>query len=174
MLLLNTTLTSSADTVYGPPPSEDKPVLQVLKWVDDRSVHLGENITIHVNITNWSSVSAYNLSITEPIFNNWSRTDFLGYDNYVWVEIKSGGSISYDYSMTMNVEGNYSLKATIINYVDENTTSYLAQSSDIPINIYVTEILYDFSPIWQNIFWMASIIILVPIILLAINKFLWK
>ena len=160
-LLINSAISSSA-VIYGPPPSEDRPVLQVKKTLSDDQVHLGDNVTVYLNITNWSTKIAFNLSITEPIFNNWSITEFVGYDNYIWTEIQPMGSISYQYQMTLLAEGNYTVKGTVINYVDENSTSYVARSADLDLYVFTVEPLPDYSERWGTILLMSSLILRCP------------
>ncbi len=172
-LLINSAISSSA-VIYGPPPSEDRPVLQVKKTMSDDQVHLGNNVTVYLNITNWSTKIAFNLSITEPIFNNWSITEFLGYDNYVWTEIQPMASISYQYSMTLLAEGNYTVKGTEINYVDENGTSYVARSADKDLYVFIIAPLPDYSERWGTVLMMSTLIIAVPVVLLLTNRWLFK
>ncbi len=172
-LLINSSIPSSA-VIYGSPPTEDRPILQVKKTISDDQIHLGNNITVYLNITNWSSKTAFNLSISEPIFNNWSITEFLGYDNYIWTEIQPMASISYQYSMTLVAEGNYTVKGTSINYVDENGTSYGARSADKDLYIYIDAPLPDYSERWNTILLMSVLVIAVPVVLLFLNRLLFK
>jgi len=173
ILLINSAISSSA-VIYGDPPSEDRPVIQVKKKLSAVQVHLGDNVTVYLNITNWSTKTAFNLSITEPIFNNWSITEFLGYDVYLWAEIQPMGSISYQYSMTPIAEGNYTVKGTEINYVDENGTSYLARSADNDLYVFTQEPILDFSERWNTILLMSTLIVTVPIVLLMLNRWVFR
>lgn len=174
LIFLIGTSVQSSGVIYGPPPSEDRPVLQVRKTLSDDQVYLGNNVTVYLNITNWSTKTAFNLSITEPIFNNWSITDFIGYDNYIWTEIQPLGSISYQYQMTLLAEGNYTIKGTVIDYVDENGTSYVARSADIDLFVFTEEPLPDFTERWNTILLMSTLIIAVPVMLLLLNNWLFK
>lgn len=163
---------SPSSAVYGDPPEE--PVLQIFKFVDKNEVELGKNITVHVNITNWSEYSLYNLTIDEPLFSDWTYTDFQGFDDYVWVEVKSGGSISYSYTMKIISEGNYTIRPTTIEYVDSNGTEYNSRSGSLPVNVFIGDPIVDNSELWQNILTWSLLILILPIVLLVVNRVLFR
>ena len=74
-----------ATPLYGDPPEEDVPLLQVLKWTSNTEVLLGTEIEVFVNITNHSSEWAYNLTIIEPVFSEWFSNNQKLYEEYKWV-----------------------------------------------------------------------------------------
>lgn len=153
---------------YGDPLEVGSPVLQVLKWTSDDQVQLGDEITVFVNITNWSDQIAYNLTIKEPLFANWSRTDFKGYEDYVFTKIASGASVTYQYTMTLLNEGNYIIEPTEITYYNENSTVFHARSSFSSLLIYIEEPIESFDAYWKNILLMTVLFILLPIIVRVI------
>ncbi len=173
-MLLSMTYSPKMVLSYGDPPIEGKAVLQTLKWVDKTIIKLGDNLTVHVNITNWSTEHSYNLSISEPLFNNWSLSYFKDYDHYQWIEIKAGASLYYEYTVKLISEGNYTINPTVVTYFDENNTQYIAKSGIIPIYVYQVPPKEDNSTIWKNILWYSLAIIALPVIILIIKKIIWK
>lgn len=165
---------SQAKKIYGEQGEHEFPFLEVIKWPSETETHLGNSITITVNITNWSDYGAYNLTITEPLFSDWAFSTFNGWDEYIWVLVDAGASISYSYNMTVKNEGQYTIDATQIEYLDENSTSFIARSQSIPITIFVTDPPISQDEIWRNIFLMTLVIIAIPIIVFGIDKYVWS
>ncbi len=157
--------------IYGEPPQDGAAVLQVLKWASDDEITLGAEITVFVNITNWSDYDAFNLTIDEPIFSNWSITEFVGYDEYVFTKIAAGSSIYYQYTMKLINDGNYTIEPTVVNYVDINSTQFMAKSSYIPLLIITEEAKKELSDYWNDIFLMAAIFVLIPIAIRLLYKY---
>ena len=162
---------SQAKTIYGEQAEPDFPYLEIIKLSSETETLLGNTITVNVNITNWSDYSAFNLTITEPLFSDWAYSTFNGWDDYIWVEVSPGASITYSYNMTVKNEGKYTIAATKIDYLDENSTSFNARSQFIPITIFVTEPPITQDEIWSNILKMAILIVAIPGLVYGINKF---
>ncbi|MCY3411904.1 MAG: hypothetical protein INQ03_09770 [Candidatus Heimdallarchaeota archaeon] len=166
LILVNSmSVQAVTETSYGNPPRAGEPILSVMKWVSADEVVLGESITVYVNITNWSEESAYNMSITEPIFSDWASSDFIGYDDYVYTRIDSNASVSYQYTLTLKNEGNYIIEPTEIEYVDRNGTVFHARSSFQSVDVYIEEPLPELDEYWTAIFWWSIGIVLVPTLL---------
>ncbi len=165
---------SQAKKIYGDQGEFEFPHLEVIKSSSESETLLGNTVFINVNITNWSDYPAFNLTITEPLFSDWAYSTFNGWDEYIWVEVDSGASISYSYNMTVVNEGSYIIDATSIRYLDENNTIYNTRSQSIPITIYLTEPPISQDKIWNNIFIMALIVMVSPFIVYGFNKFIWS
>ena len=143
---------SQAKKIYGEQGEHDFPFLEIVKSSSETETLLGNTITVNVNITNWSDYAAFNLTVNEPLFSDWAYSTFNGWDEYIWVEIDAGASISYSYNMTVKNEGKYTIAATNIDYLDENSTSFNVRSQEIPITVFVTEPPISQDEIWRNIF----------------------
>ncbi|MHA2099354.1 MAG: hypothetical protein ACW99A_11810 [Candidatus Kariarchaeaceae archaeon] len=165
---------SQAKTIYGEQTDEVFPLLQIIKTRSTDETRLGNNITVNVNITNWSNEPAFNLSITEPLFSDWAYSYFAGFDEYTYLQVDAQASFSYGYNMTLKAEGKYTIEATEIEYVDVNGTMYHSRSQVIPITIFVINPPISLSQKWRNILYMSVIIIAVPLILYFINSKLWR
>ena len=171
LILVNSTNAIGLDQIYGEAPDDGVPILSVLKWSSAEEVELGQNITIYVNITNWSDQSAYNLTIDEPKISDWAKANFTDYDDYVFTRVDSGASIFYQYTMTMRNEGNYTVEPTLIRYLDFNGTQYSAFSTFIPINVFIIPPALELGELWQNIFWLSTLFMGLPISVLLYNKY---
>jgi uncharacterized repeat protein (TIGR01451 family) len=165
---------SQAKTIYGDQTDEVFPLLQIIKTSSTEEIRLGNNITINVNVTNWSNEPAFNLSITEPLFSEWAYSYFAGFDEYDYIFVDAQASFSYQYNMTLIAEGKYTIEPTEITYSDVNGTEYNSRSQVIPISIFVENPPISLDDKWQNILWMALIITFIPIGLFIVNNRLWR
>ena len=79
----------------------DAPALQVKKVVNvvDR-IEPGYEVNITVNITNFGSFPAYNLTIEEPSFQNFTVKNLVGFDEHKWIRVDPNATFSYGYSFT--------------------------------------------------------------------------
>lgn len=165
---------SQAKKIYGEQGEFDFPHLEIVKWSSESETRLGNTISINVNITNWSDYPAFNLTVTEPLFSDWAYTTFNGWDEYIWIEVDAGASISYSYNMTVKNEGKYTVDATEITYLDENSTIFNTRSQSIPITIFVTDPPISQDKIWNNILMMSLVIVAAPGVVYGINKLVWS
>lgn len=162
LILVNSANAISLDQVYGTGPEDGTPILSVLKWSSADEMELGLNITIYVNITNWSDEPAYNLTIDEPKISDWAVANFTDYDAYVFTRVDSGASIYYQYTMTMVNEGNYIVEPTLIKYEDANGSRYSAFSTFLPVNVFIIPPELELGELWQNIFWLSALFVAIP------------
>ena len=174
-VLLVMTNHTEANVAYGNDPAVDKPVLQALKQASDYNVQLGSNVTVSLNITNWSSTqAAYNLTIQEPLLSDWALTSFKGWQSYTWLEIGPGGSVSYSYTFQTKEVGTYEIGATQITYLDENGTQYNSLTQAMTITIFKEAPPISHSKAWRNIAYMSLVIMLIPILVYVLNQIIWR
>ena len=174
ILFLLLPFSSSATPAYGDPPEEQQSIVQVLKWASETQIVIGENITVFVNITNWSDEIAYNLEITEPFFNDWAFTLLNGFEAFDWVELGSGGSVYYEYTIEMKSHGNYTIEPTTIEYTNVNSTEFFATSAFIPLTVLEVEPQVEFNVLWLNVLWASLAFVMVPVVILITNQLLWR
>ncbi|MDH5403294.1 MAG: hypothetical protein OEZ01_17495 [Candidatus Heimdallarchaeota archaeon] len=176
IIMLNfASVPSYADPIYSPVPEDLKrPALQIQKWVDADEIEINDEMTVHVNISNWSAYVAYNLTIEEPSFNNYTITSVKGFDRYQWVEFGQNVSVYYNYTFTYEFSGNFSIAPTAIDFVDVNGTKYYAISSSIPVFVYIREPPAPATLVWRDLFLLSTAMLLIPIAVLLMNKYVWR
>lgn len=177
IMIFSTVHDSQAEILYGDRTGDrsiDFPLLKIVKSASSTETQLGNEITVSINITNWAFVPAYNLTITEPLFSDWAYSSFQDWDDYTFVQVNSDASISYNYTMSVQKEGKYTIGPTEISYVDINGTEYNSRSQAIPITIYVDEPPLSFDEIWDNILIISLAILAIPIALFLVNKYVWR
>jgi hypothetical protein len=174
IMVISSVQDSQAKILYGDRPDEGFPLLQIVKSASSTETHLGNNITVNVNITNWSYEPAFNLTITEPLFSDWAYSSFQGWDEYAYIRVDSNASISYNYTVQIKAEGKYTIGPTEISYLSVNSTEYNSRSQSIPITIFVDSPPISLDEIWRNIFFMSLVLIAVPVGLYSINKYVWR
>ena len=174
-VLLVMTNHTEANVAYGNDPVVNKPLLQVLKQASEYDVKLGSNVTVYLNITNWSATkAAYNLTIQEPLLSDWILSNFTGWEPYTWLEVGPGGSVSYSYSLIPKKAGTYEIGATQITYFDENNTKYDAMTQAMTINVYEVAPPISHDKVWRNIGYMSLAILIVPILAYVLNQIVWR
>lgn len=136
IMLISTISSAQSATVYGDPPEDNRPTLQIQKWISNDALLIGESVTVNVNISNWSEGFAYNLSITEPAFSSLTVKRIQGYDRYIYDGFGPGASVSYNYTILPENEGNYTIEPTEIVFYDENSTRHFGRSAHIPFFVY--------------------------------------
>ena len=168
--------TAHADVIYGERSEDiDYPVIQVVKWASGTDVELGEEISIFVNITNWSDQEdAFNLTVTEPLFSDWAYTSFVNWENYTYIQVDALASFTYNYSMIIKSEGKYTIDATEVSFFDENSTEYSSRSQNIPISVDLDEPPLSQDELWDNVLLMSIIILAVPVALFFVNNIVWR
>lgn len=171
-------MTTSAGPIYEDPPTEEQPLLQIQKWASDTEFLLGKSVTVYVNISNWSSKTAYNLTITEPFFNPWAIEEKNGYENgyepYIYVAVDPGASIYYEYTIILLEEGKYTIGATEIEYYNEESFLFRARTYKIELDIYVIIPPPDLSELWNTLRNISLAIIAFPIVIFIINWLIWR
>ncbi|MCK4844878.1 MAG: hypothetical protein KAS95_04335, partial [Candidatus Heimdallarchaeota archaeon] len=115
-----------------------RPILSVKKTVNSTLLESYEWIMINITIKNVGNRTAYNLTVTDPLFDSWvySTTNFT-VQKYVIVEINA--TINYFYYMQPILEGNFTLESTKVTYNDLSGTEYLSISQRFNILVYEVE-----------------------------------
>ncbi len=163
---------ADAKPIYSPIETPDHPALQIMKWVDKESpIQTGENVTVYVNITNFGKSPAYNITINEPFFSDFSVDLVTGFEPAKWVVIGTNASISYSYSFTFEKPGNYLIEATTAFYTDSDQNSYKARSGIIDLEVIKGAPPISLEDEWRQIFLMLGSILALPIVWLLLKKF---
>lgn len=132
-----------------------RPLLAIKKVINVTELEPLQWIRIDLNITNIGNRTAYNLSITEPSFEEWAVSTFnLTEQKYIQVEINA--SFVYTYYIQPLLEGNFTLEATEIKYYDENSVMYKSYSQRYSLNVVLPENVEVIdSEKWLNLFYFV-------------------
>ncbi len=125
-------------------------------------------VIIEINITNTGFETAYNLTITEQVYNDWAfETD--GVENWFNFSLSQGESAIYRYNITAKLLGSYKIEPTEIEYEFQNQETllweveYFVYSNTLEITIRI------YAPIIsKNVEWWITVGISVGVLLLAI------
>ena len=125
-----------------------RPILSVKKAINTTLLESYEWIRINVTITNVGNRTAYNLTVTDPLFGSWVYSTLnLTVQKYVIVEINA--TINYFYYIQPILEGNFTLESTEVTYNDLLGAEYLSISHEF--NILVFEI--EHIPVIEGSLW---------------------
>ncbi|MHA1303636.1 MAG: hypothetical protein ACTSPI_08045, partial [Candidatus Heimdallarchaeaceae archaeon] len=132
-----------------------RPLFSIKKTINATNVEPFTWIEVNLNITNIGNRTAYNLSLTEPDYEDWAVSTFnFTEQKYVRVDINS--SFVYRYYLQPLLEGNFSLEATEIVYYDINGTEYRSYSQRFNIiSLYPENIVVIDSVKWMNLFYFC-------------------
>jgi len=145
----------------------NRPILSIEKAIntspiqDDnqniRSYLLRPNEWIRVNltITNLGNASAYNLTTVDPGFEEWAAGKLnLTTQRYIQVDVNA--TIFYFYYFQFKLEGNFTLEATTITYVDGTGTEYFSSSQIFSLYVEAIEKEYKLAAdLWLNILYFC-------------------
>lgn len=154
-----------------------RPILSVKKAINTTLLESYEWIRINVTIKNVGNRTAYNLTVTDPLFGSWVYSTLnLTVQKYVIVEINA--TINYFYYIQPILEGNFTLESTEVTYNDLLGAEYLSISHEF--NILVFEI--EHIPIIEGNLWWKILLYCFLVLLtlgtivlldfLYLNKFL--
>ncbi len=86
-----------------------------------------EWIRVNVTITNVGNASAYNLTTVDPSFEEWAVGNLnLTTQRYIQVDVNA--TIFYFYYFQPKLEGNYTLEATTVTYINGTGIEYFSSS----------------------------------------------
>lgn len=150
------------------------PSLQIMKWVSTYDqIEPGQDFSVYVNITNFGKYAAYNLTIDEPSFANFTIDTIKNYEEHKWITIYPNATFSYLYTFKFEREGDFTIGATSVDYTDINGSAYSAISQPITITVSVTPPPITKTVQWRILgIWMGAIIAL-PLITFLLKKYLW-
>ncbi len=154
----------------------DRPLLAVKKTINiTENIEPFQWIEVKLNITNIGNRTAYNLSITDPDYEDWAISTF-NFTQQRYVEVETNTSFIYQYYIQPRREGNFTLEATVINYVDINGTKYTAYSQRFDIiSLYPQHEEVIDKVKWLNLFYyvlaiVGTLLVIELIDLFAIQK----
>ncbi len=105
-----------------------RPLLSIVKIingsiVEPNVIQVQPNITIRVDVTikNIGNRTAYNLTTTDPGFEDWALTS-LNLTTQRFIKVGINATIYYFYYFTSIIEGNFTLESTTIDYIGKNGT----------------------------------------------------
>lgn len=105
-----------------------RPLLSIIKTINgsilrSNVIQVQPNITIRVDVSikNIGNRTAYNLTTTDPNFEDWALTS-LNLTTQKFVKVGINSTIYYFYYFTSIIEGNFSIAATTIDYFGKNGT----------------------------------------------------
>jgi hypothetical protein len=177
-LIIVTTVisTSGQQPVYSEPVEESPfPALQIKKWISTETrIQPFTNVTVYVNITNFGNHNAYNLTIDEPTFEDWTVLKLVNYEEANWVQVDAEATLSYSYTFQFSREGNFVIENTKITYYDENSTQYESRSGDIFMEVFIIPPPPSLREQWQQLLLICSIIVALPIVLALIRKYVFN
>lgn len=132
----------------SPIQSEDVEVTSYL-------IRPNEWIRVNVTITNVGNESAYNLTTVDPSFEEWVIGSLnLTTQRYIQVDVNA--TIFYFYYFQAKLEGNFTLEATSVNYVNGTGIEYFSSSQRF--NLFVEVVAEEYvleSDLWLNIFYFC-------------------
>ncbi len=114
-----------------------------------------EWIRVNLTITNVGNASAYNLTTVDPGFEEWAVGNLnLTTQRYIQVDVNA--TIFYFYYFQLKLEGNFTLEATSITYVNGTGIEYFSSSQRF--SFYVEAIAEEYkleADLWLNIFYFC-------------------
>lgn len=172
IFLMNTSQ-SSAIPIYSEKEGPPYPALQIFKTIniEEDIIQVGTEIQVNVNITNFGGKAALNVSLVEPVFENFTISNLKGYDPKTWIRINPGASLSYSFSFAIQKEGNYTIEATTASYVDSEMNEYSAKSGFFDLQVIKGTPPVSKNEEWRLAFTQMGAILAVPIIWLILKKF---
>ncbi len=167
----------SAQTSAIPVHSDDEgppyPSLQIFKTIniEDEIIQVGTELQVSVNITNFGGRSALNVSLIEPVLQNFTISNLQGYDPKNWIRIDPGASVSYSFLFTINKPGNYTIEPTTASYADEDQNEYSAKSGFFDLHVIKGNPPVSMDEEWKQAFIQMGVILALPIIWLLLKKY---
>ncbi len=123
--------------------------------VNSHLIKPNEWIRVNVTITNVGNASAYNLTTVDPSFEEWAIGNLnLTTQRYIQVDINA--TIFYFYYFQPKIEGNYTLEATTVTYVNGTGIEYFSSSQRFIFQVEALEEEYELeADLWLNIFYFC-------------------
>ena len=146
---------------------KNRPILMIEKSInaspiqDDNQeissylVRPNEWIRVNLTITNVGNASAYNLTTVDPSFEEWAVGNLnLTTQRYIQVDINA--TIFYFYFFQPKLEGNFTLEATTVTYVNGTGIEYFSSSQRFSLFIEDVETEYVIeADLWLNILYFC-------------------
>ena len=144
------------------------PALHVWKYfnnTEDNPIKPNEVLHVQVNITNFGNSSAYNLTVVESAYGEYSGKELSEPRLYNWTRLDRNSSVLFDYYLTFPYDGLFRIGKTEITYYDENNTQYKVKTRYFMIEVKSEKILPDLSDLWLNVLWLNIAVIVIPVLI---------
>ncbi len=166
-------INTSAIPIHSKDEGPPYPALQIFKTinVEDDLIQVGTEIQVSVNMTNFGGKTAINVSLVEPVLQNFTISNLKGYDPKNWIKIGPGASVSYSFSFVIEKPGNYTIEPTTATYLDENQNEYSAKSGFFELNVIKGKPPVSLDEEWRMAFIQMGSILALPIIWLLLKKY---
>ena len=114
-----------------------------------------EWIRVNLTITNVGNASAYNLTTVDPSFEEWAVGNLnLTTQRYIQVDINA--TIFYFYFFQPKLEGNFTLEATTVTYINGTGVEYFSSSQRFSLFVEDVEAEYVIeADLWLNILYFC-------------------
>lgn len=176
LIFLITAFNVDSQVIYDDRELElNEPSLAIKKWTEvTHRIEPLTNVTVYVNITNMGDVPAHNLDIVEPVFENWTILELVNFEERNWLRIDPGATYSYEYTFQFTREGNFVIESTQIDYFGVNESTYHSKSGAIFMEVFYEAEPASFDEQWNDMFWLSSLFIAIPIVLYVVQRFVLK
>ncbi len=173
-LMLTSTVHTNALPVYSEKEGPPYPSLQIIKWIDvtEDHVKVGQTINVYVNITNFGGSAAFNVTIVEPIFQNFSISNLEGYNPKNWVRMDPGASVFYSFQFAFEKAGNYTIEPTTAQYTDAELNDYSSKSGFFDLKVLKGNPPISKKDEWKFAFSLMGGFIALPVIWLIAKKYI--
>ncbi len=123
--------------------------------VTSHLVRPNEWIRVNLTITNVGNESAYNLTTVDPSFEEWAIGNLnLTTQRYIQVDVNA--TIFYFYYFQAKIEGNFTLEATTVSYVNGTGIEYFSSSQRFSLFVESVEVEYVLeADLWLNILYFC-------------------
>ena len=159
--IINSNLNQENDTLKNRPilaiekSINASPIQDDNKEVSSHLIRPNEWIRVNVTITNVGNASAYNLTTVDPSFEEWAVGNLnLTTQRYIQVDVNA--TIFYFYFFQPKLEGNYTLEATTVTYVNGTGIEYFSSSQRYILQVVAVEEEYVLeADLWLNILYFC-------------------
>ena len=87
------------------------------------------------------------------------------------MRLGNGANYYYEYTVTPSIEGEFRVASTTVDFVDESGSGYVAKSAVIPFSVVTVVPDPETDVQWNTLFTYALILVMIPIIIYYLNKF---
>ncbi len=131
------------------------PIQDENQEISSHLIRPNEWIRVNLTITNVGNASAYNLTTVDPSFEEWAVGNLnLTTQRYIQVDVNA--TIFYFYFFQPKIEGNFTLEATTVTYVNGTGIEYFSSSQRF--SLFVEDIEEEYvleADLWLNILYFC-------------------
>ena len=131
------------------------PIQDENQEISSHLIRPNEWIRVNLTITNVGNASAYNLTTVDPSFEEWAVGNLnLTTQRYIQVDINA--TIFYFYFFQPKLEGNFTLEATTVTYINGTGVEYFSSSQRFSFFVEDVEAEYVIeADLWLNILYFC-------------------